>query len=47
MLKAHANAKINWALAIEGRRDDGYHEMDMLMGICRQVDNLRKANGNG
>ena len=23
------------------------HEMDMLMGICRQVDNLRKANGNG
>ena len=31
MLKTHANAKINWALAIEGRRDDGYHEMDMLM----------------
>ena len=23
------------------------HEMDMLMGICRQVDNLRKTSGKG
>ena len=26
-----ANAKINWTLDITGRREDGYHLMDMLM----------------
>lgn len=40
MLKAHANAKINWALAITGRRDDGYHEMDMLMQSISLHDTL-------
>ena len=40
MLKTHANAKINWALAIEGRRDDGYHEMDMLMQSISLHDTL-------
>ena len=40
MLKVHANAKINWALAITGRRDDGYHEMDMLMQSISLHDTL-------
>lgn len=40
MLKTHANAKINWALAIEGRLDDGYHEMDMLMQSISLHDTL-------
>ena len=26
-----AHAKINWALAVTGVREDGYHELDMLM----------------
>lgn len=30
-MKVLARAKINWALNILGKRDDGYHEMDMLM----------------
>ncbi len=40
MLKTYANAKINWALAITGRRDDGYHEMDMLMQSISLHDTL-------
>lgn len=28
-LKAHA--KINWSLAVTGKRPDGYHELDMLL----------------
>ncbi|MBQ3080097.1 MAG: 4-(cytidine 5'-diphospho)-2-C-methyl-D-erythritol kinase [Clostridia bacterium] len=30
-MKIKAHAKINWSLDILNRRDDGYHEMDMLM----------------
>jgi 4-diphosphocytidyl-2-C-methyl-D-erythritol kinase len=30
-MKIKAYAKINWHLAVEGRRADGYHELDMVM----------------
>lgn len=30
-MKIRAYAKINWALAVLGRRDDGYHELDTVM----------------
>ena len=26
-----AHAKINWSLSVTGKRDDGYHELDMLL----------------
>ena len=35
-----ARAKINWALNITGRREDGYHLLDMLMqtiGLCDEL----------
>ena len=37
---AEARAKINWALAVTGRRADGYHALDMLMqeiSLCDEV----------
>lgn len=35
MLQLEARAKINWTLDILGRREDGYHLMDMLMqSVC-------------
>ena len=30
-MRIQARAKINWTLDITGRREDGYHLMDMLM----------------
>ncbi len=30
-MKIRAYAKINWHLAVEGQRADGYHELDMVM----------------
>lgn len=30
-MKIKAYAKINWHLAVQGRRADGYHELDMVM----------------
>ena len=35
-----AYAKINWALDIVARRDDGYHELDMLMQTVALSDEL-------
>lgn len=40
MLKVKAHAKINWTLDIIGRRDDGYHLMDMLMQSVSIYDQL-------
>ena len=37
----YAHAKINWALNITGRRDDGYHLLDMLMQSIALRDELR------
>ncbi len=41
MLIAQAHAKINWALDILGVREDGYHQMDMLMQSISLCDTLR------
>jgi 4-diphosphocytidyl-2-C-methyl-D-erythritol kinase len=35
-----APAKINLALHVTGRRDDGYHEIDTLVGFARPCDRL-------
>ncbi len=45
MRTAQAHAKINWSLNITGRRDDGYHLLDMLMQSIALADELtvRKA----
>ena len=37
-VKAHA--KINWALNILSTREDGYHELDMLMQSIELHDEL-------
>lgn len=36
----HAYAKINWALAVTGRRADGYHLLDMLMQTVELSDEI-------
>ena len=36
-----ARAKINWTLDVLGRRDDGYHRMDMLMSAVELADTLQ------
>ena len=43
MRTVHAHAKINWALNITGRRDDGYHRLDMLMQSIALADELTVA----
>lgn len=40
MLFETANAKINWALEVTGRREDGYHLLDMLMQPVSLCDEL-------
>ncbi|NCB36540.1 MAG: 4-(cytidine 5'-diphospho)-2-C-methyl-D-erythritol kinase, partial [Clostridia bacterium] len=40
MLRLHARAKINWTLDIIGTRQDGYHQMDMLMESVQLADTL-------
>ena len=35
-----ARAKINWALNITGRREDGYHLLDMLMQTIDLSDDI-------
>lgn len=40
MLCLKAHAKINWTLDIVGRREDGYHLMDMLMQTVDLYDTL-------
>lgn len=39
-LTVQAHAKINWSLNILARRDDGYHELDMLMQSLALSDEL-------
>ena len=39
-LTVHAHAKINWSLAICGERENGYHELDMLMQRIELSDEL-------
>jgi len=40
MIVAHAYAKINWALDILNTRENGYHDMDMLMQSVSVHDTL-------
>lgn len=40
-ITVQAHAKINWALDILSRREDGYHEMDMLMQKIALSDEIR------
>jgi len=40
-ITVQARAKINWALDILSRREDGYHEMDMLMQKIALSDEIR------
>lgn len=39
-MRVKARAKINWTLDITGRREDGYHLMDMLMQPVTLCDDL-------
>lgn len=39
MLKA--NAKINWTLKVERRREDGYHDLDMLLSSVTLHDRVK------
>ena len=36
-----ANAKINWTLKVVGRREDGYHDLDMLLSSLTLYDRVR------
>ena len=43
VLRLDACAKINWALAVTGVREDGYHTLDMLMQRVSLCDTLYAA----
>lgn len=43
MITARAHAKINWSLNIVSAREDGYHELDMLMQSLELSDELTFA----
>jgi len=47
MLFETANAKINWALEVTGRREDGYHLLDMLMQPISLCDELSAEEADG
>lgn len=38
-----ARAKLNLALHVLGRRDDGYHDLDTIFAFCEAGDRLRAA----
>lgn len=40
MLRIQARAKINWTLDVRKKREDGYHELDMLMQSVTLADTL-------
>ncbi|MDR3050887.1 MAG: 4-(cytidine 5'-diphospho)-2-C-methyl-D-erythritol kinase [Oscillospiraceae bacterium] len=46
MLEVRARAKINWTLDILGKREDGYHELDMLMQSITLSDTLQLSRAN-
>ena len=45
MIVETAPAKINLALHVRARRDDGYHEIETLFAFLREGDELRLAHG--
>lgn len=47
VLAEPAPAKINLALRVIGRRDDGYHELDSLVAFASTADELELTPGSG
>lgn len=43
----HANAKINWSLFVTGKRDDGYHDLDMVMQSINLFDVITVSPASG
>lgn len=43
MIREHAAAKVNLALHVTGRRDDGYHLLETLVVFCELGDSLNLA----
>ena len=46
MITVNANAKINLTLDILGKRDDGYHEVEMIMQSIALADKVELAKSN-
>jgi 4-diphosphocytidyl-2-C-methyl-D-erythritol kinase len=46
-MRETAYAKINLALRVRGRRDDGYHDIDTLFAFAEDGDLLEVAEGEG
>lgn len=47
-MKINANAKINLALDVTGKRDDGYHDVCMIMqevGLCDKIEIIPNTTG--
>ena len=40
-------AKLNLALHVRGRRDDGYHEIETVFAFCENGDELRAEPSSG
>jgi 4-diphosphocytidyl-2C-methyl-D-erythritol kinase len=45
-LEIKANAKINLALAVKHKRDDGYHEIELIYQEPRSGYSIRKEIAN-
>lgn len=42
-----ANAKINWSLRVTGKREDGYHNLDMVMQSINLFDTITVSRSSG
>lgn len=47
LLEIEAPAKINLSLDVLGRRDDGYHELRMIMQTVGVHDTIVMESGSG
>ena len=41
-----ANAKINWSLDVVGKREDGYHLLDMVLNSVELADEIYIEKSN-
>ena len=46
-MRLRAPAKVNWALNVTGVRENGYHELDMLMQTVELHDTLEIEEDEG
>ena len=46
-MRLRAPAKVNWALNVTGVRENGYHELDMLMQTVELHDTLELEEDEG